>query len=97
MTHIVITALVVAKVDDGSNVYLYRGAPVPSNVSEAEVKRLLDGEFIEKVADAEPEFPEGEPNESWKVPQLRAYAVAKEIDLGSLTAKPEILAAVSTK
>lgn len=49
MTHIVTAALVLAKAEDGSNVYLYRGSPVPANVSAAEVDRLVEGEFVSKL------------------------------------------------
>lgn len=38
-----------------------------------------------------PVFPEGEPDDSWTVPQLRAYAVWHDIPLGEVTKKADIL------
>lgn len=43
---------------------------------------------------SEPVYPEGEPTEAWTIDQLRAYALAKEVDLKGLTAKADILKAV---
>lgn len=39
-----------------------------------------------------PDYPEGEPEEAWTVPQLRAYAFDKDISLGDATKKADILA-----
>ncbi|MEV0031430.1 hypothetical protein [Nocardia sp. NPDC050793] len=49
------------------------------------------------VVEPEPEpepYPEGEPSDTWKVPELQAYAKAKEIDLGDAKVKADILAAI---
>lgn len=38
------------------------------------------------------EYPEGEPGQSWKAGELRAYAAAHGIDLGEATKKGDMLA-----
>lgn len=50
----VIVPLVVAKQEDGSDVYLYQGVPVPKTVPEDEVKRLKAGGFIKTFKVEEP-------------------------------------------
>lgn len=62
MSHQVIVPLVVATQEDGSALYLYQGAPVPSSLPDAEVKRLKDGGFIGKVAKTDA----GEESEPYK-------------------------------
>jgi hypothetical protein len=46
------------------------------------------------VRDVEPTFPDGEPAESWKVDELRAFARQHDVDLKGATKKAEILAAI---
>ena len=46
----------------------------------------------EVAAAAAPPFPEGAPAKAWKVDELRAFAVAHEVDLGDAKTKDEILA-----
>lgn len=46
---------------------------------------------------AEPGYPEGAPEDSWTVPQLRAYATDEGIALGDATKKADILAALAAK
>lgn len=41
-----------------------------------------------------PAFPEGTPDESWKGPQLKAYAKAKDITLGGAKKVDEILTVI---
>lgn len=94
MSHIVKGALVIAKAEDGSDVYLYRGAPVPSHISTKEVARLVEGGFIEEIK-TEAEYPEGEPVESWKGDQLKAYARDHQVDLGGATNKADMVAAIA--
>ncbi|PTU57193.1 hypothetical protein DBB34_05450 [Sphaerisporangium cinnabarinum] len=43
----------------------------------------------------EPAFPDGVPDESWKVDQLRAFARAHDVDLKGATKKADILAALA--
>lgn len=38
--------LVIARGDDGKDVYLYKGSPVPASVKGDELKRLQDGGFL---------------------------------------------------
>lgn len=52
MSKQVIVPLVIAKQEDGSDLYLYQGAPVPESLSKDEVKRLSDGGFIGDVKEA---------------------------------------------
>jgi hypothetical protein len=53
MAHIVTAPLVITKKEDGSDLYLYQGSVVPSNVSASEIKRLSERQFIEKIGSAE--------------------------------------------
>ena len=97
MGHRVTAALVIASAADKSQVYLYAGAPVPASIPPEEVARLVEGGFI--VEDAPPApaaeaVPEGAPDESWKVAQLKAHAAEHGIDLGDATKKDDILAAI---
>lgn len=56
---------------------------------------LLDEPEAEEATEPEPEAgPEGEPNESWTVAQLREYASREEISLAGADKKAEILAAI---
>lgn len=48
------------------------------------------------IENDEPDFPEGDPTEKWKVDQLKAYATAKNIELGDAKTKDDILALVKT-
>jgi len=96
MGYRVSTPLVIASDEGGRQVYLYNGQPIPSNVPEEEIKRLLEGEFIESDGTVEEDsFPDGDPSEEWTVKQLRAYAKAFDVDLGKATSKPDILAALA--
>lgn len=47
MGYRVTAPLVIAKQPNGSDLYLYQGAPVPEGLSDDEVKRLEEGGFIE--------------------------------------------------
>lgn len=42
-----------------------------------------------------PEIPEGDPDDSWSVKQLRAYAREHDVDLGGATRKDDILDALA--
>lgn len=96
---IVTAPCVIARDGEGRDHYLYRGTQVPDNIPVDEVKRLGDlgvlGTEDSGTADAGPAFPEGEPTDSWTVPQLRAYAADRRIDLGEATRKGDVLAAVT--
>lgn len=52
-------------------------------------------QVIYAPAAAEVEIPEGDPADGWTVPQLKAFAESKSIDLGKAKTKPEILAALA--
>lgn len=71
------------------------GAPVmfgpDDEIPKWAVDRITNPAAWEKEPDREPDFPEGVPSESWKVPQLVAYARAEGIDLGDAKKKDEIL------
>lgn len=59
MGHFVNAPLVVARQENGSHIYLYHGAPVPSSVHPDEVKRLkadgmLSSDADEASADSSP-------------------------------------------
>jgi hypothetical protein len=51
MAHIVTGPLVIAKKEDGADLYLYENAVVPEHVSADELKRLVALGLVEKVAD----------------------------------------------
>ncbi|MDQ1206201.1 hypothetical protein [Microbacterium sp. SORGH_AS_0862] len=76
---------------------LFAGDPVPENVDEDQIKRLLDRGLIEPISEEsnEVELPEGEPTDKWSVPQLKKYAGDKSIDLGAAKKKDELLAAIA--
>ncbi|MCK8671000.1 hypothetical protein M1M07_07695 [Rhodococcus sp. HM1] len=48
----------------------------------------------EPEREPEPAYPEGEPSDGWKVPQLVAYARDEGIDLGDAKKKDDILALI---
>ncbi|WP_048343929.1 Ish1 domain-containing protein, partial [Cellulomonas sp. A375-1] len=47
------------------------------------------------IDDEPPAFPDGEPTDAWKVAQLKAYAAAHGIDLGSASNKDEIVKGIT--
>ena len=47
-----------------------------------------------REVEAEPSFPDGDPADSWKVDQLKAYAAEHNVDLSGATKKADILAAI---
>lgn len=49
---------------------------------------------VADVAEAVPEYPEGDPSEDWKVDELTAYAEAHDISLGGATKKADMVAAI---
>lgn len=59
VTYKVVTPLVIAKGSDERHQYLYKGVIVPENIPDDEIKRLLQGKFIEKIT-PEP-APEADP------------------------------------
>lgn len=48
--YIVTAPLVITKKEDGSDLYLYQDALLPDFISDDEIKRLSDEEFIDKVS-----------------------------------------------
>ncbi|MCH5645158.1 hypothetical protein [Gordonia sp. ABSL49_1] len=75
---------------DGTPVKLVAGDTVPDGVAVG-VHVLADVDTADEHA---VEVPEGDPNESWKVDELKAYAAEHTIDLGDATKKADILAAI---
>lgn len=62
MGHFVNAPLVVARQENGTDIYLYQGAPVPPSVKADEVKRLVADGLLTKNAeeaadDSEPKAP----------------------------------------
>jgi len=49
------------------------------------------------TVDAEPKapFPDGAPSEAWKSAELKAFAKAHDVDLGSASNKADIVAAIT--
>lgn len=100
MTHIVTVPLVVAQRTNGSYAYAYKGSPLPDDLADGEVKRLLEGEFVEEVPDpvieTEPEVivqtVADDLNKMTKA-QLAEVAAAESIDLsGAKTAADQVAA-----
>ena len=52
-SYIAITPLVIARDETDRDVYIYNGQPVPGNVSETSVKRLLEDGFIAALPEVE--------------------------------------------
>lgn len=46
MTHTVTAPLIIAINDEGSQVYVYQGQPIPGNIPAGEIKRLSEEGFI---------------------------------------------------
>lgn len=92
----VAAALVVAHTKNGV-IHLYKGDVVPASITPESLANLKELGFVQSAGEApapEPEYPEGEPAESWKGDQLKAYAKAKSIDLGGATNKADMVAAI---
>jgi hypothetical protein len=82
--------LVLAHQEDGSQVYLYKGAAVPtSGLAKGELARLRDGEFIAAVEEPKPVAkPDGPPARNASRDDWAAYALtlgATEADLEGQT------------
>lgn len=98
----VTAAAVVLPTKDGSERYLYRGAPILGEAfTEDGIKHAVSVGLITEVeepAEKAPEtveIPVGEPSEDWTGKQLDAYAAAKGIELGSGKNKAEKIAAIT--
>lgn len=93
----VAVALVVAHTKNGV-IHLYKGDVVPASITPESLANLKELGFLSAgeapAPEPEPEFPEGEPVEAWKGEQLKAYAKAKNIDLGGATNKADMVAAI---
>lgn len=81
---------------DGNQVarIIRRGDVIPGGVESDLLKSLVERGLIEEVAAA---FPEGDPTESWKVEELKAYAEAKKIDVSSAKNKGELFELVKVQ
>ncbi len=80
--------------DDGKPHIFSPGSVVPGWATK-KITNPAAWEPEAEPAEPEPSEPAGEPSESWTVPQLRAYAQDKGIDLGEATKKADILAAIT--
>lgn len=68
------------------------------DVADEKVERLgaewrIDDGTEAPASNAEIELPDGDPDESWSVPQLKALAAEEGLDIKGLRTKPQILAA----
>lgn len=77
MAHVVTAPLVIAKNEDGSDLYLYEGAQLPSHVKGDALKALVDSGLVEErkadepraasgPSDAQPESDSGKSSRSSK-------------------------------
>jgi len=96
--HTVTVALVVAHTKNGV-IHLYKGDVVPASITPESLANLKELGFVsadeEQAATPEPEYPEGEPVETWKGDQLKAYARDHKIDLGGATNKADMVSAIA--
>lgn len=53
--YIAVTPLVIARDETGRDVYVYNGQPVPGNVSDESVERLVEDGFIAAIFEPEVE------------------------------------------
>lgn len=83
--------LVVARQANGSNVHLYTGTPVPDSVDKEEVKRLLEGGFIEAVGSASDDG-EKAPAKSASKEEWVAYAESQGDDEAADKTKEQLIA-----
>ncbi len=72
------------------------GVPFTDGVGETTDAAALSyferhGYKVEQVA---PTFPDGDPAEAWKVAELKQWAAAHDVDLGSATKKDDVWAAI---
>lgn len=74
-------------------VSLLAGDDVPAWATGMVGEHLI-GSASDESKDAS--LPEGEPSEDWKGDQLKAYAEAHNVDLGSAKTKAEIVAAIDS-
>ena len=91
---------VVLPTKDGSERYLYTGAPVDEDAFTEEgiqhalsVGLIAETEPVGSIEDDVVEVPEGDPSEDWSNKQLDAYAAAHGIDIKIAKNKAEKLAA----
>lgn len=101
MAQVVKSALVIAKAKDGSDVYVYAGAPLPDGLADGEAKRLA--EFCEDVPDTDSASADVSAEKGFagmKVDELKAAITARnegreEADLISLAGvKADLIAAL---
>lgn len=96
MSYIVKAPLVVARKTDGSDVYLYEGAPVPPDLKDGEVKRLAAEGFLEKADAAKLTAPQKPAGNAGQAKWLE-YARAIGADVSDTSSKDELVAAVEAK
>lgn len=104
MAYIVTGAAAVVTIGSGGGTSLVKfidqGGILPEGIDDKQIAHLLEVGLIaeldepeaEPVVDDTPEFPEGDPAESWTVSQLDAYAAAKGVAVSGK--KPEKVAAL---
>lgn len=100
MGYRVIGGAVVLPTKDGSERYLYTGAPVDEDAfTEAGIQHAVSvGLIAETDAPASAEavvLPEGAPTERWTVPQLKKFAADNSIELGEARNKPDVWAVIA--
>ena len=91
---------VVLPTKDGSERYLYTGAPVDEDAfTEAGIQHAVSvGLITETVAASTQEqvtLPEGDPTEKWTAPQLKKFAADNGIELGEAKKKDEVWSVIA--
>ena len=76
----------------------YIPVPDPATVTAPLPKVLTEDPGEPAASEGEPgaAYPDGEPSETWKFDELKAYAADNAIDLGGATVKSDILAAIQS-
>jgi len=100
--YVAVVPLVIAKEEQGRDLYFYQGATLSDDVTSESLKALLEQGFVAE-SDVPAEQPEGESDESkdekpsdrWSNEKLTAYAAEHSIDLGTASTKKELLAAIA--
>lgn len=95
-TYVVTAPLVVCKVADGTDRYVYQDSPLPEGVAADTVAQLLKSKMVAEVDAAEVD-PDKKPAQSASRGDWEAYAVAhgmSEEEAEAFSNKDELIAAV---
>lgn len=100
MAHIVTVPLVVTQRTNGSYAYAYNGSPLPDDLADGEIERLVEGGFVTAVEDpvieTEPEAQAViDALDGLTKAQLAEVAAAESIDLSGAKTVAEHVAVIT--